>query len=76
MSEIRPVNLYIWQFVLHQSMGNGRTGLNGVDVVELAMVELVRAGAAAPIHRRRTVAPHALALDPSLSFAEEFLVNL
>ena len=57
-------------------MGNGRTGLSGVDVVELAMVELVRAGAAAPIHRRRTVAPHALALDPSLSFAEEFLVNL
>ena len=57
-------------------MGNGRTGLDGVDVVELAMEALVRAGAAAPIHRLRTVAPYALALDPSLSFAEESLVNL
>ena len=57
-------------------MGNGRTGLNGVDVVELAMVELVRAGAAALIHRRPTVAPHALVPDPCLSFAEESLVNL
>ena len=66
----------LWQFVLYQSTGNGQTGLDGVDVVELAMEELVRAGVAAPIHRRRTVVPHALGLDPSLSFAEEFLVNL
>lgn len=66
----------LWQFVFYQSTGNGQTGLDGVDVVELAMEELVRAGVAASIHRRRTVAPHALGLDPSLSFAEEYLVNL